>query len=267
MGTAKRRRRVSACRRRHSDARTKGAPEGEFSRYGCSIRPKPQAACSGCGSTGTPGCMSAHLTPLRWPKTRSAKARSDAYLAAQPCHDKRLSNRARMRIFNIPASAPFLAHAHQRAGGRPPDRRLRRATTPRAALGDATLYLPTRRACRMARDTFLEVLQREAVLLPRIVAIGDIDEDELAFATAAQPDALDLPPPLEPLRRRLMLARLIASWAERVKPKDPDDPLLVVTRPASPRSTSLTFGAADGRHGDAAGAVGRARQAGADRCR
>ncbi len=137
-----------------------------------------------------------------------------------------------MRIFNIPASAPFLRTLISALV----DGRLIAGFDARQhpeRLGDATLYLPTRRACRLARDTFLEVLQTDAVLLPRIVAIGDIDEDELAFATAAQPDALDLLPPLEPLRRRLMLARLIASWAERVKPKDPDDPLLVVTGPVS----------------------------------
>jgi len=45
-------------------------------------------------------------------------------------------------------------------------------------LAQATLYLPTRRAGRMAREIFLDVLQTDAVVLPRIVALGDIDEDE-----------------------------------------------------------------------------------------
>ncbi len=44
------------------------------------------------------------------------------------------------------------------------------------------LYLPTRRAGRMAREIFLEVLNTDAVLLPRIVGLGAVDEDELAFA-------------------------------------------------------------------------------------
>ena len=49
-------------------------------------------------------------------------------------------------------------------------------------LAQATLYLPTRRAGRMAREIFLDELKTDAVVLPRIVALGDIDEDELAFA-------------------------------------------------------------------------------------
>ena len=51
-----------------------------------------------------------------------------------------------------------------------------------AASREATLYLPTRRAGRMAREIFLDVLKADAAVLPRIVALGDIDEDELAFA-------------------------------------------------------------------------------------
>src|SRR5262249_12921266 len=53
------------------------------------------------------------------------------------------------------------------------------------ALAGGTLYLPTRRACRLARDLFLDVTQESAAILPRIVAIGDVDEDEIAFAEAA----------------------------------------------------------------------------------
>ena len=36
----------------------------------------------------------------------------------------------------------------------------------------------------MAREIFLDELNTDAVVLPRIVALGDIDEDELAFAQA-----------------------------------------------------------------------------------
>jgi ATP-dependent helicase/nuclease subunit B len=85
------------------------------------------------------------------------------------------------------------------------------------ALASATLYLPTRRACRLARDTFLNVLKDDAALLPRIVAIGDIDEDEIAFAEAATgelaSEALALPQALHGLERRLLLTQLIVKWA------------------------------------------------------
>src|SRR5215469_5663463 len=86
------------------------------------------------------------------------------------------------RAFTIPPSVPFLptlidALTSGKLGFA--------ATRDPLALAAVTLYLPTRRACRLARDAFLDVLDIDAAILPRIVAIGDIDEDEIAFAEAA----------------------------------------------------------------------------------
>ena len=98
------------------------------------------------------------------------------------------------RVFTIPASAPFLptlieALTSGKLGFAMPRDPL--------ALASATLYLPTRRACRLAHDAFLDVLKADAAILPRIVPLGDIDEDEIAFAEAATgglaADALALP--------------------------------------------------------------------------
>ena len=52
------------------------------------------------------------------------------------------------------------------------------------------------------------MLGTEAAILPRIVAIGDIDEDEIAFAKlrpARSPPTLDVPEALGELERRLLL--------------------------------------------------------------
>ena len=118
------------------------------------------------------------------------------------------------RVFTIPASAPFLPTLIEALiGGK---LGFAAARDP-LALAAATLYLPTRRACRLARDAFLDVLKDDAAILPRIVAIGDIDEDEIAFAEAATgdiaADALALPEALGGMERRLLLAQLISKWA------------------------------------------------------
>ena len=134
-----------------------------------------------------------------------------------------------MRIFNVPPSAPFL-HTVIAALV---DGRLVEGFDARTAperLADVTLYLPTRRAGRMAREVFLDVLQTDAVVLPRIVALGSVDEDELEFSDDWQlsgPDAFVLPPKLDDLERRLTLAKLVAAWA-KLQPSS-----LVVGSPAS----------------------------------
>src|SRR3982074_919734 len=136
-----------------------------------------------------------------------------------------------MRVFSVPVSVPFLRSVIAALI----DGRLVEgfeARTDPSRLAQATLYLPTRRAGRMAREIFLDELKTDAVMLPRIVALGDIDEDELAFAEeseqygAAAP--LDIPPKLGELDRRLTLARLVAAWA-----KSPVSAPLVVGGPAS----------------------------------
>ena len=136
-----------------------------------------------------------------------------------------------MRVFSVPVSVPFLrtviAALLDGKLTEGPDLR-----ADPARLAQATLYLPTRRAGRMAREVFLDELQADAALLPRIVALGDIDEDELAFAEDAEPfggaAALELAPKLREIDRRLTLARLVAAWA-----KSPVSAPLVVGGPAS----------------------------------
>jgi len=123
-----------------------------------------------------------------------------------------------MRVFSVPLSVPFLRAVVAALI----DGRLVEgfdARTNPARLAEATLYLPTRRAVRMAREVFLEELKADAAVLPRIVALGDIDEDELAFAQDNEEfggtATLDIPPRLGELDRRLTLANLVAAWAKR----------------------------------------------------
>ena len=79
------------------------------------------------------------------------------------------------------------------------------------ALSRFTVLLPTRRACRALRLAFLRAAPAQALLLPRIQPLGDIDEDEESIGDAADET---LPGAVSPLERRLLLARLILKLGE-----------------------------------------------------
>ena len=141
------------------------------------------------------------------------------------------------RIFTIPASAPFLeVLIRALLGGRLVPGFPAAGDDP-LRLAGATLYLPTRRACRLARDAFLDALGVDAAILPRIVAIGDVDEDELGFAEAASAGlgeaALDLPAALGGLERRLLLAQLIGTWAASPAARGPAGTPLIANTPTA----------------------------------
>jgi ATP-dependent helicase/nuclease subunit B len=140
------------------------------------------------------------------------------------------------RVFSIAASTPFVPTligalldgtlVEGFPAGRDP-----------LALAGATLYLPTRRACRLARDRFLDVTGGEAAIAPRIVALGDLDEDEIIFAQAATgalaSEALALPTTLGALERRMLLTQLVLKWAAGIAPDKAGEAALVANNPAS----------------------------------
>ncbi|MFP6743751.1 MAG: double-strand break repair protein AddB, partial [Alphaproteobacteria bacterium] len=84
------------------------------------------------------------------------------------------------------------------------------------SLAGLTVLLPTRRACLTLREAFLRLSTGDAMLLPRLMALGDVDADEV------EPDTLgvlsetlagaDIPPAIADLERRLILTRLVMSW-------------------------------------------------------
>ncbi|HUY69045.1 MAG TPA: double-strand break repair protein AddB [Alphaproteobacteria bacterium] len=104
-------------------------------------------------------------------------------------------------IFTIPPEEPFLERLAEglwaRAGGDP------------LRLGAMEVLLPTRRAALYLRAAFLRAAGGKATILPRMRALGDPDEDEFYFG--GEDLDPDVPPAVAPLRRRLLLARLIAA--------------------------------------------------------
>lgn len=78
------------------------------------------------------------------------------------------------------------------------------------ALAGATIFLPTRRAARALGEALTKALNRDAVVLPRIVTLGDVDEDEALIDAAADPS--ELPPEVPRLQREMILAERIAQF-------------------------------------------------------
>jgi ATP-dependent helicase/nuclease subunit B len=80
----------------------------------------------------------------------------------------------------------------------------------------ATIFVPTRRAARALASAFSERLQPRALLLPRIIPLGDPDDlaerQLIEGAIAGDLAALDLPPVIDPLERRFLLMRLVETW-------------------------------------------------------
>jgi ATP-dependent helicase/nuclease subunit B len=140
----------------------------------------------------------------------------------------------RQRVFSIPASAPFLPTLIEALH----DGKLGFdfAGDP-LTLAAATFYLPTQRSCRLMRDAFLERLAGDGAILPRIIAIGDIDEDEIAFAESATggiaADVLELRPALGDVERRLLLTQLVMAWAQSPEVRGLSGTPLVAQTPAA----------------------------------
>jgi ATP-dependent helicase/nuclease subunit B len=99
-----------------------------------------------------------------------------------------------VRIAAFPAEAAFLpalAKAWLAEGG---------------DVGAGLLILPNRRAARALAGAFLQANNGQALLLPRIIAPGALDETSLALTAG-----LELPPAVPAMARQAMLAKLILA--------------------------------------------------------
>ncbi|KZB66993.1 double-strand break repair protein AddB [Thalassospira lucentensis] len=80
------------------------------------------------------------------------------------------------------------------------------------ALSDYVLMVPNRRSAKVMRDAFLRQSNGAVTMLPTIRALGEADEDELAiYGAGGEQAALDLPPSIPDLQRKLLLTRLIMN--------------------------------------------------------
>ena len=119
-----------------------------------------------------------------------------------------MAERGRPQLFTIPAHRAFadaLADGLLRRFGKDP-----------LAFARGVLLLPNNRAIRTISDAFVRA-SGTGLLLPRLVAIGDPDLDEAAgpFIDSLEGDE-PIAPAVDPLRRRMVLARLVSEERQRV---------------------------------------------------
>ncbi len=115
------------------------------------------------------------------------------------------------KIYNIPSSVSFvdaLAEGVLQRYGNEGSRR--------GSLSEVLLLLPNRRSCRTLQEAFLRKTEGQALLLPKMRAIGDTDESELLIASsgsaALQKAYSEIPPAISDSKRKFLLAELIHGW-------------------------------------------------------
>lgn len=145
------------------------------------------------------------------------------------------------RIFTVPPGRPFLDTLARAIltgdlpapGGRPP--------AP-LELPAVTLLLPTRRATRAVQEAFLRAGAGRALLLPRIMAVSEGQEELSLLAGAAGLDGFsaagaDVPPAIGEMERRLALTELVMRWFEAMSRAHEDDAAAFLSGADASRST------------------------------
>lgn len=114
---------------------------------------------------------------------------------------------AEKTVFTIPAGMPFAKILASHI--------IKMAQDKDYALSEILILLPSRRACRAIQHAFLQLSAGKPLLLPKLRAIGDVDEEELSLHLLAQEqDILNLPPAMSALKRQILLARAIHAKEE-----------------------------------------------------
>jgi ATP-dependent helicase/nuclease subunit B len=125
-----------------------------------------------------------------------------------------------LNLFTVPPNVPFLEAIARGWLARGDDPLL---------TSHGLILLPTRRSARALAEAFLRVRDGRPTLLPRIIALGALDEAPLALT-----GALDLPPAVEPMQRLAVLATLIlALKGEGGAPRSADRAWLLARELAS----------------------------------
>lgn len=139
------------------------------------------------------------------------------------------------RVLTIPAGLPFLhLLARSLCDGSLNDRYTYDPADP-LSLAKVTILVPTRRAARVLRSEFVDILGGRSAILPMIRALGETDDDS-GYFDSDTPALFDLAPPVNGTARLLELARLILAWRnqlpEVIRSIHADTPLVAPASPA-----------------------------------
>ncbi|TCQ99629.1 ATP-dependent helicase/nuclease subunit B [Neorhizobium sp. JUb45] len=119
------------------------------------------------------------------------------------------------RVFTVPAAVPFLnTIAARLLDGSLVDGFQHDPADP-LSLSKVTIFVPTRRAARVLRSEFVDLLGGRSAILPIIRPLGETDDDSGYFDLAA-PEEMDLALPIGGVSRLLELARLILAWRNQL---------------------------------------------------
>lgn len=81
-------------------------------------------------------------------------------------------------------------------------------------LARTVIFLPTRRSCKSLQEAFLRQSNGVALMLPRLIPFSSIEGDETQGRLNLLNGLPDLPAAISPLRRRLLLTRLVREKSD-----------------------------------------------------
>ena len=117
-------------------------------------------------------------------------------------------------VFTIPPGVPFLSTFVEALLAGEIVSSVSRASAP-IDLARMTIYVPTQRAARALAAEFARAIEAPAALLPRILPLGSLEEQEdiALFSGYAEEFDESFLPAIDEIERRLILAQLILKWA------------------------------------------------------
>ncbi|MEB2845258.1 double-strand break repair protein AddB [Rhizobiales bacterium RZME27] len=126
-----------------------------------------------------------------------------------------MSGTRHKRFFTVPPAVPFLHTIASKLLDGSLVEGFRHDPEDPLSLSKVTIFVPTRRAARVLRSEFVDLLGGRSAILPIIRPLGETDDDSGYFDLTA-PEEMDLALPIGGVARLLELARLILAWRNQL---------------------------------------------------